>query len=179
LDRDEIDAGIMATPMNIATLDERPLYYEPFYVYCSKSHPLSKLKTLTEDDLTSQGIWLLTEGHCLRSQVLKLCATRKATGAYKNVSLESGSMEMLIELIDAGQGFTLLPAMATHRILKENRSQLKEIKKPIPTREISLVYRRSQYKQNILKALGEAVKSSLPAEVFQKRNADLEVIQLK
>jgi LysR family hydrogen peroxide-inducible transcriptional activator len=179
LDRDEIDAGIMATPMDIPTLDERPLYYEPFYVYSSKTHPLSKLKAITEEDLTTNGIWLLTEGHCLRSQILKLCATRKTTGVFKNVSLESGSMDMLIELIDAGHGFTLLPAMATHRIPKENRAQLKEIKSPIPTREISLVYRRSQYKQNLLKAMSESIRAHLPKEVFSKRNAGLEIIQLK
>jgi LysR family hydrogen peroxide-inducible transcriptional activator len=179
LDRDEIDAGIMATPMDIPTLDERPLYYEPFYLYSSKTHPISKLKSVTEEDLTANGIWLLTEGHCLRSQVLKLCSARKASGVLKNVSLESGSMDMLIELIDSGHGYTLLPAMATHRILKENRGQLKEIRSPIPTREISLVYRRSQYKQSLLKSLSECIKSNLPKEVFQKRTSALNVIQIK
>ncbi len=179
LDRDEIDAGIMATPMDIPTLDERPLYYEPFYLYSSKTHPISKLKAVTEEDLTANGIWLLTEGHCLRSQVLKLCSARKASGVLKNVSLESGSMDMLIELIDSGHGYTLLPAMATHRILKENRAQLKEIRSPIPTREISLVYRRSQYKQSLLKSLSECIKSNLPKEVFQKRTSALNVIQIK
>ena len=118
-------------------------------------------------------------GTRLRSQVLKLCSARKASGVLKNVSLESGSMDMLIELIDSGHGYTLLPAMATHRILKENRSQLKEIRSPIPTREISLVYRRSQYKQSLLKSLSECIKSNLPKEVFQKRTSALNVIQIK
>ena len=179
LDRDEIDAGILATPMEVATLDERPLYYEPFYLYTSKNHPLSKLKSVSEEDLTANGVWLLTEGHCLRTQVLRLCSARKSSGVFKNVSLESGSMEMLIELIDQGHGYTLLPALAAHLISDEKKSQLKEIKSPIPTREISLVYRRTQYKQHILRAISESIKQVLPKEVYAKRSQQLNVIQLK
>jgi LysR family hydrogen peroxide-inducible transcriptional activator len=179
LDRDEMDAGILATPIEVPTLDERPLYYEPFFLYTSKGHPLAKLKSVSEEDLTANGVWLLTEGHCLRTQVLRLCSARKSSGVFKNISLESGSMEMLVELINQGHGYTLLPAMAALRIPAENRPQLKDIKSPIPTREISLVYRRSQYKQNILKAVSEAVKNTLPEEVFAKRGTHLNVVQLK
>jgi LysR family hydrogen peroxide-inducible transcriptional activator len=179
LDRDELDAGIMATPLDLPTLDERPLYYEPFYVYASKSHPLSKQKNVTEEDLVSNGIWLLTEGHCLRTQILKLCSARKTSGVFKNISLESGSMEMLIELIDKGHGYTLLPAMAAERMPQSQRAQLKEIRSPIPTREISLVFRRSQYKQTILRAIGDCIKSHLPKEVYAKRNSSLNIIQIK
>ena len=179
LDRDEIDAGVLATPLNLISLDERPLYYEPFYVYTSPSHPLAKLKSVSEDDLTANGVWLLSEGHCLRNQVIKLCSTRKTSAVFKNVSFESGSMETIIELIEQGHGYTLLPALANGRVSASHRSGLKEIKSPIPTREISLVYRRSQYKKNILKALNDSIKAHLPKEVFQKRTANMSVIQVK
>ena len=179
LDRDEIDAGILATPLNLASLDERPLYYEPFYVYTSPSHPLAKLKTVNEDDLTSNGVWLLSEGHCLRNQVIKLCSTRKSSAVFKNVSFESGSMETIIELVEQGYGYTLLPALASTRISKSHESGLKEIKSPIPTREISLVYRRSQYKQNIIRAINESIKAHLPKEVFAKRTNNMSIIQIK
>lgn len=179
LDRDELDAAILATPLDVPTLDERPLYYEPFYVYTSKSHPLAKLKTVTEDDLNANGIWLLNEGHCLRTQILKLCSARKTSGVFKNVTLESGSMEMLMELIDSGHGYTLLPAMSATRIPQDRKAALREIKSPIPTREVSLVFRRSQYKQTLLKALSDSVKGNLPPEVYPKRNAQLNIIQLK
>jgi LysR family hydrogen peroxide-inducible transcriptional activator len=88
-------------------------------------------------------------------------------------------MEMLIELIDGGHGYTLLPAMSALKIPADRRSQLKEIKSPIPTREVSLVYRRSQYKHNVLKAISESVKAHLPKEVYPKRNPSLSIIQIK
>ncbi len=179
LDRDEIDVGILATPLDIPTLDERPLYYEPFQVYTSADHPLARLKSVTEDQLTSNGIWLLSEGHCFRTQVVKLCSARKTSAVFKNVSFESGSMETLLSLIDQGHGYTLLPALAGARITGIRRQQLKDIKSPVPTREISLVFRRSQYKQNLLKKLAETIKANLPKEVFQKRGPHLSVIQIK
>jgi LysR family hydrogen peroxide-inducible transcriptional activator len=179
LDRDEIDAGILATPLNIMALDERPLYYEPFYVYTSPSHPLAKLKSVSEDDLTANGIWLLSEGHCLRNQVLKICSARKTSAVFKNVSFESGSMETIIELVEQGHGYTLVPAMAAHRLIASHAKGLKEIKSPMPTREISIVYRRSQYKQATLKALSQSVKAHLPTEVFQKRTPNMSVLQVK
>ena len=179
LDRDELDAAILATPLDIPTLDERPLYYEPFHVYASKSHPLSKVKNPTKEDLVGNGIWLLTEGHCLRTQILKLCSARRTSGVFQNVTLESGSMEMLMELIDNGHGYTLLPAMSALKLASDKRSRLKEIKSPIPTREVSLVYRRSQYKQTVLKAISESVKAHLPKEVHLRRSPDLDIIQIK
>jgi LysR family hydrogen peroxide-inducible transcriptional activator len=179
LDRDEIDAGILATPLNLSTLDERPLYYEPFWVYTSPNHPIAKLKTVSEDDLTANGIWLLSEGHCLRNQVIKLCSARKTSAVFKNVSFESGSMETIIQLVEQGYGYTLIPALATERLIQDKHPGLKEIKSPIPTREISIVYRRSQYKQNILKALNESVKAHVPKSVFTKRTANMSIIQLK
>jgi LysR family hydrogen peroxide-inducible transcriptional activator len=179
LDRDEIDAGILATPLHLMSLDERPLYYEPFLVFTSPQHPIAKLKSVSEEDLTSNGIWLLSEGHCLRNQVVKLCETRKTSAVFKNVSFESGSMETIIELVKQGHGYTLLPAMATQALAKEKHPGLKEIKSPIPTREVSLVYRRSQYKQTILKALADSVKTHLPSSVFSKRTPAMSIVQIK
>lgn len=179
LDRDEIDAGILATPLSILSLDERPLYYEPFYVYTSSSHPLAKLKSVSEDDLTANGIWLLSEGHCLRNQVVKLCSARKTSAVFKNVNFDSGSMETIMELVERGHGYTLVPAMAAHKLIDAHAKGLKEIKSPMPTREISMVYRRSQYKQSTIKALSQSIKSHLPPEVYQKRLPNMSVLQVK
>ena len=179
LNRDEIDAGILATPLDDSSLDERPLYYEPFYVYSSKSHPLSKLKAIDEDELPSSDVWLLSEGHCLRNQVIKLCTIKKKSAVFKNVKFESGSLETIIQLIEQGYGYTLLPALVADSIYKKHNPLLKEFKGNIPTREISLVYQRSQYKKNILKALQEIIKLNLPKTVHLKRQSQMHVLQVK
>jgi LysR family hydrogen peroxide-inducible transcriptional activator len=179
LNRDEIDAGILATPLHDDSLDERPLYYEPFHVFAAKNHALTKQKSVTEDELPSSDIWLLSEGHCLRNQVIKLCSLRKSSAVFQNVKFESGSLETIIHLIEQGHGYTLLPALAAEKLMKEKNPLLKQFKGEIPTREISLVYQRSQYKQNILKAVAESVRSHLPGIVHLKRTPDMSILKIK
>lgn len=179
LDRDEIDAGILATPLSNASLDERPLYYEPFYVFTSKNHPLAKAKSVEEEDLPAKDIWLLAEGHCMRNQVVKLCSMKKTAAVFNNVQFESGSLETIIHLIDQGYGYTLLPALAADALLAKQHPMLKAFKKDIPTREISLVFQRSQYKKSILKALQEEIRQHLPKSVHLKRQAGMHVLQVK
>ena len=179
LGRDEIDAGILATPLEHANLDERPLYYEPFHIFASKNHPLMKQKNISEDHLPSNDIWLLTEGHCLRNQMMRLCSLRKTSAVIQNLKFESGSLETIIHLIEQGYGYTLLPALAAERLIREKNPLLRSFKGDIPTREISLVYLRSQYKQNILKAIGETIKQNLPNLVSSKRSPEMSILKVK
>jgi LysR family hydrogen peroxide-inducible transcriptional activator len=179
LNRDEIDAGILATPLGSESLDERPLYYEPFRVFVSKHHPLAKLKFIDEDQLPPNDIWLLAEGHCLRNQVLKLCSMRKSSSVFKNLKFESGSLETIVHLIKKGHGYTLLPALAVEGLLPAQHPGIKDFKRAVPAREISLVFQRSQYKQTILKALIESIRDQLPKSVFLKRTPQMQVLQVK
>jgi LysR family hydrogen peroxide-inducible transcriptional activator len=179
LDRDEIDAGILATPLDYASLDERPLYYEPFHVFASKNHPLIKQKSISEDDLPSSDIWLLAEGHCLRNQIIRLCTMRKSSAVIQNVKFESGSLETIIHLIEQGYGYTLLPALAAENLIKNKNPLLKSFRGDIPTREISIVYQRSQYKQNIIKAVTECIRAHLPEIVSSKRTSQMSILKVK
>jgi len=179
LDRDEIDAGILATPLDNPSLDERPLYYEAFHVFASKNHSLIREKNITEDKLPTHDIWLLSEGHCLRSQMMRLCSIRKTAAVFSNLKFESGSLETIIHLVEQGHGYTLLPALAAERLIRNHSPLLKSFKGDIPTREISLVYQRSQYKQNILKAVIEIVKQNLPSVVSLKRTSEMQILKVK
>lgn len=46
-----------------------PLYYEKFVAYISPSDELYRLDEIPSDRLVSDRLWILEEGHCLRSQV--------------------------------------------------------------------------------------------------------------
>lgn len=73
LERNEIDAGILATPLENKILIEKPLFYEQFVVYASKEEQFRNKKYLLAEDIDVNRLWLLEEGHCLRSQVINLC----------------------------------------------------------------------------------------------------------
>lgn len=178
LDDDRLDAGILATPLHVDTLVERPLFYEPFWLYVSEDHELAKRREVSESHLDAKDIWLLAEGHCLRNQIVRVCSLRGKPGIFPNVRFESGSLETVIHLVEQGHGYTLLPDLATRSIQRHRRKFLKPFADPVPSREVSLVYRRTQYKVPILEALAEEIKRDLPAELPREKSKKIEVVRI-
>ncbi|MFV8258106.1 hydrogen peroxide-inducible genes activator [Bdellovibrio bacteriovorus] len=176
LNGDEIDVGVLATPTQMAKMFEFPLYYEPFYVLCEKNHEYAHMKKIKYQNLGMDDIWLLEEGHCLRNQVLDICSVRKGKGQGRRYKFESGSLETLKNLVDLYGGYTLLPHLATEHL--GDRSQLVPFERPIPAREIGLVYRREHYKNELIEALGEAILKSIPEELRRIRPKDLDVLPI-
>jgi LysR family hydrogen peroxide-inducible transcriptional activator len=176
LENDEIDVGILATPSQMAKMFEFTLYYEPFYVLCGKDHEYASLKKIKYQTLSMEDVWLLEEGHCLRNQVLDLCSTKKDRSGIRRYQFESGSLETLKNLVDLYGGYTLLPHLATEHI--GERSRVVPFERPIPAREIGLVYRREHYKSELIEALGEAILKCIPEELRRIRQKDLDVLPI-
>ncbi|MEN0058071.1 MAG: hydrogen peroxide-inducible genes activator [Bdellovibrio sp.] len=176
LDDDEIDVGLLATPTQMNKMFEYALFYEPFYVLCEKKHDYAQLKKVKYQSLGMEDIWLLEEGHCLRNQILDICSTRRGKGVQRRYKFESGSLETLKNLVNQYGGYTLLPSLATENI--GSRSQLVPFERPIPAREVGLVYRREHYKSELIEALGEAILKCIPEELRKIRPKDLDVLPI-
>ena len=158
LDTDKIDAGLLVTPLKDHRFIERTLFYEPFYLYLSKDHPLLKKKIVKQSELESDDIWLLDEGHCFRNQTLSVC-NRKGIDSktvLENIHFQSGSLETLKNLVRRKRGYTLLPELATQGLSSsEKKNLIRSFAPPTPSREVSLVHSRAFYKEQILDALEE------------------------
>lgn len=175
LENDEIDVGILALPLDLPKIFEFPLYYEPFYVICRSDHELAPLKKLKSSQLKYPDIWLLEEGHCMRNQTLDVC-TAKKTLAPRKFKFESGSLETLKNIVQTSGGYTLLPAMALEHI--DSKTKVIPFERPIPSRQVGLVYRREHYKAHLIESLGELITQSLPEEIRKLRSKDLEVLKI-
>ncbi len=178
LEQDDIDAGLLVTPLNHAQLIEHALFYEPFLVYAPKDHKLAKQRSqkVAETDLEASDVWLLDEGHCLRNQVVRLCGRRKENAALANVRFTGGSIETLKRLVETTGGYTLVPYLAAAK--NNSTAVLREFTRPIPAREISLVFRRQVYKLPIVEALEDSILAAIPAELRKIRKKDLEVVAI-
>ncbi|WP_127141533.1 LysR substrate-binding domain-containing protein [Flagellimonas marinaquae] len=153
-----LDAGIAATPLEIEFIKERPLYYEPFVGYVPKNHRLAAEEQLTTEHLDVSDVLLLQDGHCFREGVINLCkASQNLSGEH--FKIESGSFETLVSLADEGMGMTLLPYLNTLHLDKQKTVNLKSFKNPVPAREISMIYHKSELKIQITDALREVVSS--------------------
>ncbi|MBN8540651.1 MAG: hydrogen peroxide-inducible genes activator [Deltaproteobacteria bacterium] len=163
-----IDLGLVVTPLDDSHILEKPLFYEPFMLYVSPDHPLTKLKTIGSESLSFEDLWLLTEGHCFRDQALKVCGDRKRKRTTTRAMFESGSLETLRKMVDKSGGYTLIPALTLDDIDESRRKkQVREFVSPAPTREVSLVHSRVYKRKATLDAIALAVREGLPKEFLK------------
>ncbi|MDG1328738.1 MAG: hydrogen peroxide-inducible genes activator [Flavobacteriaceae bacterium] len=149
-----LDAAIAATPLVQEKIKERVLYFEPFVGYVPINHRLSSKKYLDRSDLDINDILLLEDGHCFRDGVINICKSLKHNSATDSFQVESGSFETLIKLSNEGFGMTLLPYLNTLDIPKEEQKKyLRYFNEPSPAREVSLLYRESELKMQIIDSL--------------------------
>lgn len=173
LNKDLIDVGILATPIEKARFNEIPLYQEKMLAYVSPFHPLWNKKEIDLNAIDPKDIWLLSKGHCFRSQALQLCSMNKDINAAQHFVFESGSIETIIKILNNHSGITIVPEMAGLYMDKDILKGLKPISSQQPGRQISLISKRSFVKQNTTKALTETIVSRLPAHI---KNNDLNIL---
>lgn len=167
-----LDCGILATPLGDSSVEETPLYYENFVTYISKNSKLYKKKAIDADDLEDENIWLLNEGHCMRSQVLNICRSTKQN-RLQGLTYNTGSVETLIRMVDMNNGATLLPELALEELSNKQLSKVRYFKSPEPVREISLVTHKNFIKKRMLNALKEEVLAVIPKTMRQKKKKDV------
>lgn len=171
LDKELLDVGIVSTPIPNGMYQERPIYYEQIYIYCHSSHPFFNKKSVSINELAQENIWLLSQGHCFRSQVINICALKDNTNELP-FTYESASIETLVKMVDKQGGITLIPELAVNDLSKKKQEGVKPIKELKPVREVGLITNRIFVKQRVLDALETAIKGELSAEIKQAERGE-------
>lgn len=104
----KIDVALLALPIADEWLEGVALFEDPFYVAVPDDHAFANRTSIEVDELASQPLLLLDEGHCLRSQILKLCSPSKVT----DDDFRAASLETLRVMVKHGLGITLMPSIA-------------------------------------------------------------------
>ncbi|MEW6133129.1 MAG: LysR substrate-binding domain-containing protein [Pseudomonadota bacterium] len=159
LKKGELDAMLVATPVEDPGLLALPLYEEPFVVAVPADHAWKKRKAVDGAELENENLLLLGSGHCFRDQVLKVCPAlnRSASGGLQK-TLESSSLETIRHMVASGMGTTVLPCTAT-RLHTSSDSLLvyRPFTRPAPTRVVSLAWRKSFPRPRAIEAVRQAV----------------------
>lgn len=169
-----LDCGILATPLDEPTLNERPVFYENFVSYLSKNSPTFKKKTLTPNDLDIDDLWLLNEGHCLRNQVLNICKHKQSN--HHALDYNTGSIETLIKMVDLNNGITILPELSLQDFSVKQMDKVRYFKSPEPSREVSIVTHKNFIKKRVIDALEAEILNSVPKRMKSKKKKEIVAI---
>jgi len=158
----ELDWGLIAEDPDDPALTNDVIFEEPFFVALPPDHPLTERKSISQTALFSERILVLSEGHCLRNQTQAICNSASRTGD----DIQATSLETLRGLVSAGQGITLLPALA--RRDAETGVDLRPMK-PAASRTVRLVARRADPRRSEISMLASALRKAAPDSVRIKK----------
>lgn len=165
LEKGKLDAAIVATPLEISTLVEKPLYYEPFVAYIPQGHHLYNSSKMDPSMLSGEHILTLEDGHCFTESVLNICG-RDSVSKTDHFQIKSGSFETLIRLCNEGLGMTLLPYLHAMGLPSSEKENIRQFKDPSPSREISLIYHQNGLKLPIIEALHKVILGVVRGAIY-------------
>lgn len=130
MENNEYDLGIMAGPQVSRRMRSIPLYQEEIKIY----YPSYPEEVITPQELEQEQPWLLSQGNCLRTQMVNFCNLGD-NNFSSEWNYEGGNMEILTKMVDLNGGYTLVP-----EFYHLNHLQLKRIFDPhmkeFPARQI-------------------------------------------
>ncbi|MDN3203991.1 LysR substrate-binding domain-containing protein [Algoriphagus sediminis] len=166
LKNDELDLGIVVTPLSEPGIIEKPVFYEKFFAYISDGHPALRSARFDPSKNSREDFWVLQQGHCFREQALNICDG--SSNGKQNFHYESGSLEGLKNMVNRYKGITLLPELATFDLSVEEKNRLRPFVGETPVREVSIILNRSFLKQKMVQLLHEEISASIPQEMTMK-----------
>lgn len=157
----ELDAILVALPVDLDGLSAWPLYDEEFVALMRREHRWAKEKHIPAKRLAEEKLLLLGAGHCFRDQVISACPRCLDADADTPKPQTGSSLETIRYMVMSGLGITVLPRSAVENRERETRALIaRPLSTPTPSRRIALVWRRSFPRMQAIRALHDAILAS-------------------
>ena len=154
-----LDAAILAEVPDLGELKRAPLAEDPFLLAAPAHHPLARKRKVSLQDLEQSQLLLLEDGHCLRGQALAVCAKAGA----READFRASSLPTLIQMVAAGLGVTLLPALCAPQEQLRADLALRPFTQPAPGRHLVLAWRDGSPLAEALEAFALELRAIWPA----------------
>jgi LysR family transcriptional regulator, hydrogen peroxide-inducible genes activator len=102
-----LDAALLATAPDAPEITEIALFEEPLLAVLPPRHKFAGARNVDETALAGE-LLVLADGHCLANQALAACGARSGLQS----SMQAATLDTLVNLVAAGYGATLIPALA-------------------------------------------------------------------
>jgi LysR family hydrogen peroxide-inducible transcriptional activator len=152
-----LDAALLASSLGTHEISEVALFAEPLMAVLPAGHRLAAQKAVNEEDLAAD-LLVMADGHCLVNQSLAACGAKAGIQS----AMQAATLETLVNLVVAGYGTTLVPALAASGFSGRG-AELRPLRQGA-TRMIRLVSRPGFPRPQALRAIEKVVRRSVPAE---------------
>jgi LysR family hydrogen peroxide-inducible transcriptional activator len=162
----ELDAAMIATLVDEPDLSSIPIFDEPFWLALPHKHPLYYKDEITKEDLAQLEVLLLSDGHCLAQQAMEVFGLSDRSMQGEMGDLRAASLETLLQLVGAGFGCTLVPALAVRGPwMTDSGIIARRLEMPGAYRRVSLVFRQSFPRRQVLEVFIKIILEHLPNTV--------------
>jgi len=156
--RGELDAIIASVPLHNGDIEEEGAFEDAFLLAAPAGSPHAATSPAITELISADELLLLEDGHCIRDQALAVC---HAIDPRRLRSFGATSFSTLLQLVAAGHGVTLLPALAVDAgIVADDRLAVVRFAAPEPRRTIGVAWRRNSPRERDFRALAGLVREA-------------------
>ncbi len=156
----ELDAIILALPVEDEGLVSKELFSEPFLLAVPETSALAKKKQIKMSDIENENLLLLADGHCLRDQALEAC---RFSGAAMRSGFQATSLETIRHMVAANAGITLLPKMVVDVTPEQSSIVIRPFEEPAPSRLVGMLWRETSAHRVCCEAVAEVIAGTKKA----------------
>jgi len=154
-----LDAALVASAMSSPEFTEVALFAEPLIGVLPPGHKLARGaardEAVDESDLADD-LLVMADGHCLVNHSLSACGAK----AGLQSAMQAATLETLVNLVSAGYGTTLIPALAAPGLAGRG-VELRPLRQG-STRTIRLASRPGFPRPQALRAIEKVVRKAVP-----------------
>jgi LysR family hydrogen peroxide-inducible transcriptional activator len=155
----KLDAALLATVTGAPEITGIELFREPLLAALPPRHRLARAKAVKEEAIAAE-LMVLAEGHCLANQALAACGQKSnAPRSPLQSSIQAATLETLVNLVSAGYGATLIPALASSSL--GNRGIVIRPLAGDSARTIRLVSRPGYSRPQALRAIERIIRKAV------------------
>lgn len=153
----ELDLILIALPYELRNTTDMVLFEDRFFLAHQQNSALIRPGDYDLNELPSDSILLLEDGHCLRDHALSACNIKNVD---KVSNITATSLLTLVQMVDADLGITYLPEMAVNSSLLKNTRIKTTPMEPCSSRQIGLVWRKASTRQDEFTMLGNFIQEN-------------------
>ena len=158
MERSAIDCVLLALPVECGEVESFDIAVDRLVLVAARGQDETASPRC---DVDNDRLLLLEDGHCLKEHALAAC-NRAASEAESR--LVASTLHTLVQLVDAGLGYTLLPQIAIDAgILGGTRVETRPANILHAKRQIALAWRRGHPRLNEFMLLGETIRQAVAA----------------